>query len=91
MVGTSLAPRYQALDNSHISLTWHHWFVAICHVRAMPEAPPHVENVTYGNIGSRQISILMRYLNIRPAGFSYSWVRGRPQTWKEMEGRKRGI
>jgi hypothetical protein len=26
-----------------------------------------------------------------PAGFSYSWVRGGPQTWKEMGGRKREV
>jgi hypothetical protein len=25
----------------------------------------------------------------RPAGFSYFWVRGGPQTWKEMGGRER--
>jgi hypothetical protein len=25
------------------------------------------------------------------AGFSYSWVRGGPQTWKEMGGKERGI
>ena len=25
----------------------------------------------------------------RPAGFSYSWVRGGPQTWKEMGGKER--
>jgi hypothetical protein len=24
----------------------------------------------------------------RPEGFSYSWVRGGPQTWKEMGGRE---
>jgi hypothetical protein len=24
----------------------------------------------------------------RPAGFSYSWVQGGPQTWKEMGGRE---
>jgi hypothetical protein len=23
-----------------------------------------------------------------PAGFSYSWVRGGPQTWKKMGGRE---
>ena len=28
---------------------------------------------------------------IPSAGFSYSWVRGGPQTWKEMGGRKREI
>ena len=39
-------------------------------------------------------SILLIYLSVtvpvpcsflsRPTGFSYSWVRGGPQTWKEM-------
>ena len=39
-----------------------HNSVVISHVRAMPQAPPQVEDVTCGHIGSRQISILMRYL-----------------------------
>jgi hypothetical protein len=36
--------------------------MAIGHVRAMPQAPLLIEDVTCGHIGSRQISILMRYL-----------------------------
>ena len=39
-----------------------HRFVAISHVRTMPQAPPHVEDMTYSHIGSSPISILMRYL-----------------------------
>jgi hypothetical protein len=27
----------------------------------------------------------------RPVGFSYSWVRGGPRTWKEMGGKERKV
>ena len=42
-----------------------HIFVAISYMRAMPQASPQVEDVTCGHMGSRQISILMRYLEGR--------------------------
>ena len=42
-----------------------HIFVAISHMRAMSQASPQVEDMTCGHIGSRQISILMRYLEAR--------------------------
>ena len=51
-------PWYQALVIS----TALHKFVAISHVKETFQAPPHVEDMTCGHIGSRQISILMRYL-----------------------------
>jgi hypothetical protein len=54
----------------------------------MPEAPPHVENVTYGNIGSRQIFILMRYLNIPSRGIQL-FVGARETTNLEEDGRKK--
>ena len=42
-----------------------HIFVAISYMRAMPQASPQVENATCGHRGSRQISILMMYLEAR--------------------------
>ena len=37
-------------------------FVAISHVRATPQIPFHAKDVNCSHIGSRQISILMRYI-----------------------------
>jgi hypothetical protein len=39
-----------------------HKFVAIGHVRAIPQTPLQVEDVICGHVETRQISILMRYL-----------------------------
>lgn len=48
-----LIPGHQAPVTSHSP----HRFVAVSHIRAMPQAPPQVEDRTYSHVGSRQISI----------------------------------
>jgi hypothetical protein len=42
--------------------TSYHRFVAISHVRTMPQTPPQEENVTCSHVASRQISILIMYV-----------------------------
>jgi hypothetical protein len=41
-----------------------HRFVPISHLGATLQAPPQVEDLKCGHIGSRQISIFMRYLKV---------------------------
>jgi hypothetical protein len=36
--------------------------VATSHLKTRPQTPPLAEDMTSGHIGSRQISILMRYI-----------------------------
>ena len=37
------------------------------------------------------ITLMIKDAESRPAGFSYSWVRGGPQTWKEIGGGERRV
>ena len=41
-----------------------HRSVAISHIRAIPQTPPQIEDMTTDHIASRQISILMRHLKV---------------------------
>lgn len=49
MVGISLVPGNQVPVTSRKP----HRFVATSHLRAIPQAPVHVEDMTYGHVGSR--------------------------------------
>jgi hypothetical protein len=59
-VGGSPVPGHQALSLATAPLP--HRFVAISHIWVTFQAFPQVKDMTCGHIGSRQISILMRYL-----------------------------
>jgi len=65
MVGSSPIPGTRLLSLAAAP----HRFAAISHVRATPQAPPQAEEMITGDIGSRQISILMRYLKANETSF----------------------
>ena len=65
------------LEHQALSLaTALHRVVAISHMRAMPQTPPNVEDMTCGHVCSRQISILMR--SKRTGGLAYKFLISSP-------------
>jgi hypothetical protein len=69
MMEITLQGMVRILLHSRTPGSWHetkalHRFVTISLIRAKPQAPLNVEDITTGQVSSRQISILMRYLKV---------------------------